>query len=132
MKYNTKNKIKVLTLLKENEDKHLTIEEMYILLKKKVALASLYRIVDQLEKEGVVRKYIVDKNLSACFQYVGSGLEHSHFHLICTKCGKLFHLECDSVNELLKHIEEHHNFKVDISKVNLYGICKECQEQEKQ
>lgn len=127
MKYVTKNKLKIVEILKANEDKHLTVEEIFALSSKEVPIASIYRIMDQLLIEGVVRKYVVDKNLSACFQYVGDGLAHSHFHLICTKCGKLFHLECSNVNELVRHIEEHHGFRVDVSRVNLYGICEECQ-----
>ena len=127
MKYVTKNKLKIVEILKANEDKHLTVEEIFELSNKEVPIASIYRIMDQLLVEGVVRKYVVDKNLSACFQYVGDGLAHSHFHLICTKCGKLFHLECSNVNELVNHIEEHHGFRVDVSRVNLYGICEECQ-----
>lgn len=127
MKYVTKNKLKIIEILKANEDRHLTIEEIFELSNKEVPIASIYRIIDQLLLEGVVRKYVVDKNLSACFQYVGDGSIHSHFHLICTKCRKLFHLECSNVNNLISHIEEHHGFKVDISRVNLYGICEECQ-----
>ena len=127
MRYATKNKLKVLNILKDNENRHLTIEELFLLANKKVPLASLYRILDQLEEDGLVRRYFIDKNLSSCFQYIGDGLNHSHFHLVCMKCGKLYHLECENVNELINHISEHHGFKVDISKVNLYGICEECQ-----
>lgn len=127
MKYVTKNKLKIIEILKNNEDRHLTIEEIFELSNKEVPIASIYRIIDQLLLEGVVRKYVIDKNLSACFQYGGDVSLHSHFHLICTRCGRLFHLECNNVNDLINHIEEHHGFKVDISRVNLYGICEECQ-----
>lgn len=130
MKYITKHKLVVINCLKKNSDTHLTIEQIGELLKGKVPLATLYRIMDQLVLEGLVRKYIIDRNNSACFQYIGDGNEHSHFHLLCTKCGRLFHLECREVNHLLKHIEDEHGFSVDISKVNLYGICKDCQRSE--
>lgn len=127
MKYLTKNKTTVLSVLIENKGKHLTIEEIDELLKGKVPLASIYRIVDSLVDEGLVQKYTIDRNSSACFQYIGDGIAHSHFHLLCVKCGKLIHLECHEVNHLIEHIESEHGFKVDISKVNLYGICEECQ-----
>ena len=127
MKYITKNKLTVINCLKANQNSHMTIEQMEKELKGKVPLASIYRIVDQLVEEGLVKKYVIDRNSSACFQYVGDGNEHSHFHMLCTKCGKLFHLECEEVNRLVKHIEDEHGFSVDVSKVNLYGVCKDCQ-----
>ena len=132
MKYITKNKLVVINCLKDNSDKHLTIEQIEQLLNRKVPLASIYRIIDSLVEEGAVRKFIIDRNNSACFQYVDNANKHNHFHLLCSKCGKLIHLECDEVNHLLSHIEDDHNFKVDITKVTLYGLCEECQKEEKQ
>lgn len=126
MKYHTKNKNRILSCLKENKDKHLTIEQIADLLNGQVPLASIYRNIDDLVNEGSVRKYIVDRNSSACYQYIGDGNEHNHFHLLCSKCGKLIHLECHEVEHLISHIEEEHGFRVDISKVTLYGVCPEC------
>ena len=128
MKYLTKNKKTVLGFLKANADRHYTIEEIQKELPD-IPQASLYRIIDSLVEIGLVRKYIVDNNTPACFQYVGDGIKHSHFNLLCTKCGKLIHLECHEVNELIEHIEKEHGFSVDISKVNLYGLCEECQKE---
>ena len=127
MKYNTKNKTEVIEMLKENVDKHLTILEMEEILSKRnkrIPIATLYRIIDSLLKEGKIKKYVIDDK-AACFQYIGNSI-HNHFHLICSKCGKVVHLKCDEVNELVEHISCEHHFKVDESKVNLYGICKDC------
>ncbi|MCR5185152.1 MAG: transcriptional repressor [Bacilli bacterium] len=131
MKYITKNKIQVINILKDNSYQHLTIEQIDNLLNKQVPIATLYRIIDSLVNEGIVRKYSLDNNTPACFQYIDDNNHHEHFHLVCTKCGKLFHLECHEVNHLLSHIKDEHGFDVDISKVNLYGICKECQKEDK-
>ena len=128
MKYITKNKIKILNCLKENSSEHMTIEQIAILLNKQVPLASIYRNIDELVEEGIVRKYIIDHNNSSCYQYMGDS--HNHFHLLCTKCGKLIHLECDEVNHLIKHIEIDHNFSIDISRITLYGLCQDCREGE--
>ena len=132
MKYHTKNKNKILKCLIANSNKHLTIEQIDSLLDGQVPLASIYRNVDDLVEEGTIRKYIVDRNNSACYQYIGDGNEHNHFHLLCSKCGKLIHLECHEVEHLISHIEEEHGFKVDISKVTLYGICPDCRKEEQE
>ena len=127
MKYQTKNKTQILDILKDNKDKHLTMEEIKEL-SSDIPQASVYRIVDALTNEGRVRRYLVDNNQPACYQYIDEE-ERIHFHLLCSKCGKLIHLECHEVNKLIEHIKEEHGFEVDISKVNLYGICKECSSQ---
>ena len=126
MKYNTKNKLKIINCLKDNCDKHLTIEEIDSSLKGSVPLASIYRIVDELVEEGLVRRFVIDRNNSACYQIIDDANAHNHFHLLCTKCGKLIHLDCDEVNHLLSHIKEDHNFDVDVTKVTLYGLCEDC------
>ncbi len=126
MTYNTKNRQIVIEVLKDNKDKHLTIEDIFELTSREVPLASLYRIIDSLTKEGIIRKYIIDNKTSACYQYALDKIEHNHFHLRCSCCGKIIHLECDEVSHLLKHIEEEHNFEIDVTKVILYGLCDSC------
>lgn len=130
MAYNTKNRKIIISCLKENKDKHLTIDEILSLTNNEVPLATVYRIIDSLAKEGVVRKYIIDNQTSACYQYALDNKVHEHFHLRCANCGKIIHLECDEVNHLLKHIETEHDFAIDVTKVTLYGLCKDCKKEE--
>ena len=127
MKYQTKHRLEVINCLKENEDKHLTIEEISKLLNGSVPLATLYRIIDSLLNEGTIRKYSIDNNTPSCYQLANND-EHRHFHLVCSKCGKIIHLSCHEVDHLLKHIDEEHDFCVDVTKVNLYGLCSTCKE----
>lgn len=129
MNYNTNNKKIIIDLLKENKDKHLTIDQISTLLKNKnnnIPIASIYRIIDFYVNKNIIRKYTLENNTPACFQYIDENNNHQHFHLLCSKCGKLIHLECDEVEELLSHIEKKHHFKVDVSRINLYGVCKDC------
>ena len=131
MKYNTKNKANVRCFMKEHANEHLSIEDVYEGLSaslRPVPLPSLYRIMDELVEEGIVRRYTIDRSSAACFQYSGEEA-HDHFHLICSKCGRLIHLQCDEVNHLLEHIEKEHGFRIDMSKVNLYGVCESCQKE---
>lgn len=128
MKYQTKHKLEVITFLKKHQNEHLNISEISKGLKN-VPTATLYRLIDSLVEEGLVRKYVIGPNQFCCFQYVECG-EHLHFHLICEKCGKLIHLECHEVNHLIDHIKDDHGFDVDLSKVNLYGICEDCKKKE--
>ena len=128
MKYQTKHKYQLINYLRRHSDKHLTMVEIQKGCKD-IPVATLYRLVDSLVNEGQVRKYIIGPNSSCCFQFIGDNDCHHHFHLICEKCGKLIHLECGEVDHLLGHIKEDHGFSVDLSKVNLYGLCEECQKE---
>ena len=125
MKYKTKHKTEVIEFLKNHKDEHLTIHEIQKSLKR-IPQATLYRLMDSLVESGHVRKYFIEPNSSCCFQYIDNGHCHEHFHLICKKCGKLIHLECDEVDHLLQHIKDDHGFSIDVSKVNFYGECDEC------
>ena len=129
MKYKTKHRKELINYLKKNADRHLTISEIQIEIPK-IPQATLYRLMDSLVTDGEVRKYIIGPSSSCCFQYVNCH-HKDHFHLICQKCGKLIHLECDEVNNFISHLEDEHGFSVDISKINFYGVCDECQKEDR-
>ena len=127
MDYTTKNKALIVSLLNQHKDEHLTIDQISELLKKEgcvVPTASIYRIINKLLRKRKIRKFLVEDK-SACFQIIGEE-DHNHFHLLCSNCGKLIHLECDEVDEIINHIGKEHGFTIDVSKINLYGLCSEC------
>ena len=81
--------------------------------------------------EGIVKKYTVDGERSVCYQYLHSHKTCSnHYHLKCEKCGKLIHMECETVDRLAEHIYEHHNFHLNTAKCVFYGICENCKKGE--
>ena len=128
--YNTIQKQTILELLEEHKNKHLNVDEMMSLLyerKENVSRATLYRTLDNLVQNGIVRKYQINENEKSCYQIIDEENCHNHFHLVCSECGKLIHLECDKFEELLAHFEEEHSFKVFPSRVVLYGLCSDCQ-----
>ncbi|MBQ1555500.1 MAG: transcriptional repressor, partial [Clostridia bacterium] len=49
-----------------------------------------------------------------------------HFHLKCTACGRIIHLDCGFMSEFEKHIGEHHGFRVDNARTVIYGLCEAC------
>jgi Fur family ferric uptake transcriptional regulator len=133
--YNTKQKNVIIEMLKQNKDRHLTADEMLKLLEEMnspVGKATLYRFLDVLVSTGDLRKYITVDGDKACYQYIDEEQGcHEHYHLKCIECGKLMHVDCNYIDEIQAHIEEHHNFLVDKSRIVLYGICIDCQEVKK-
>ncbi len=120
--YNTKQKSVILEFLKENT-RHYTARELCDILKDKASAATVYRQLESLVESGFVRKFITGD--SACYQY-GEECEGSHFHLKCTKCDTLYHVDCSFLSELSTHIKSHHNFTVDNCRTVMYGICENC------
>lgn len=128
--YKTKQRDLILDYFIKNQENHFTAEEIIEHLKQKgtaVGKSTVYRYLDKLVKDGTVRKYFIEEGISACYQYAQSSDKcMHHFHLKCLNCGKLFHIECNYLNEADEHILSHHNFKVDNTKTVLYGKCEEC------
>ena len=126
--YKTKQRTVIEALLEKNEG-HLTVEEICKKLEKSgdnVGRTTVYRTLEKLEREGIVRKYSAVGE-SCCYQYIGGDSEcNNHFHLKCEKCGKLIHLECSELISISGHISEHHGFSVNPLKTVFYGVCEVC------
>lgn len=132
MSYQTKQSTEVLEFLKQNSNRHLTADEVYFMMREggsTVGRTTVYRHLEKLYNDGIIRKFQSGEGSAACFQIAEeNGHCHNHFHLRCLKCGKLFHTECDFMENLSGHIFEEHGFKVDSEKTVIYGTCKECQQ----
>ncbi len=132
--YNTKQKEKLLDFLISNKEKHTNVQQISTFLTNEgtpVGTATIYRQLDKLVESGTVRKYTIDGKTGACYQYIDDTQDcKSHFHLKCVCCDRLFHIACDHLKDIDKHIFEHHGFKVDPSKTVFYGVCADCQGEE--
>ncbi len=132
--YKTRQRDLILNILEKFGNRHLTVEDVTELLAKNstsVGKSTVYRYLEKLAGEGVVKKYTVDGERSVCYQYLHSGKACSnHYHLKCEKCGKLIHMECETVDRLSEHILEHHNFHLNGAKCVFYGLCESCYKKE--
>lgn len=128
--YQTKQKSQILTYLRDNRNRHMTAAELLHMLTEngiQIGAATVYRQLEKLEAEGLVRRYALDDRGSACWQYADSNEEcHRHFHLKCMVCGTLFHLDCGHLQEIASHVTNDHGFRIDPSRTVFYGICAEC------
>lgn len=129
--YRTKQRVNILKYLKENNANHVTADEIIEYFKKidnPIGKSTVYRYLDNLVQENIIRRYITpERGMSACFQYIDNEEScNSHYHMQCTNCGALIHLECDEINELSNHILKEHKFKLDTCKTILYGECENC------
>lgn len=133
--YSTKQSRLIENVLKNNSNIHLTADEIFEKLKSNgeaVGKTTVYRHLEKLYSDGIVRKFSGGDGGSACFQYThNSSVCKSHYHLNCVECGELIHAECEFLNKLSEHILSEHGFSVDGSKTVLYGICEDCAKKRK-
>ena len=96
-----------------------------------IGQSTIYRRLEALVDEGIIKKYVIDTTSPACFEYVGQE-GHSEdevcFHCKCEKCGKLIHLECEELVAINSHLYEEHSFKLDPVRTVFYGLCDKCTE----
>ena len=135
--YKTRQGELILSYLKSKTGYHVTAGDIISDLKKNgvsMGLATVYRRLDKLIKDGVVIKYSLDGKNGALFEYVGDRqIEEpcpSLAHLKCERCGRLIHLECDEVSKLESHILESHGFRLNPKRTVFYGLCRECLEED--
>lgn len=121
--YNTKQKSLILDYLMEKTS-HTSAAEITAALKSSVSTATVYRQLQKLVDDGIVKKYVTDG--SALYQYGGLNCS-DHFHLKCTECNTLYHVDCSFLSELSSHVLKHHNFSVDNHKTVMYGVCENCE-----
>lgn len=126
MSYSTKQKDLILSVIKSKE-KEFTIKDIYNELEG-VGLTTVYRLVDKLVDEGYIKKNISNDNTTT-YEYLEKCEEENHFYLKCEKCKRLEHVDCDCIDELYKHINKKHSFKLNKENIVINGICKNCSEE---
>lgn len=128
-RYNTKQQEMLSAYLMSLEGKHVSAQDISDYFRsqgEKIGVTTIYRRLEKLIDEGKVQKFITGAGEPACFQYVTCENHHEHFHLKCSGCGKLVHLECRLTEDLLQHVSDEHGFAIDSTKTVLYGTCKSC------
>lgn len=127
----TNQRVRVLEVLSNSNDKHLTAEEIYELIKvdyPEIGLATVYRTIQLLLELNLIDRINLDDGF---VRYEIGNMDansekHHHHHLICLDCGKVFSFEDDLLDELEKRIMDNVSFKVLDHEVKLYGKCKDC------
>lgn len=127
--YKTKQRELILECLRSNAGRHMSAAELADELRRNgtsVGQTTVYRTLERLCGEGIAHKYSAADGMSACYQYAEADECRGCYHLVCSECGKLIHLNCGFLDEVAGHIYEEHGFRIDPFKTVLYGICESC------
>lgn len=131
MPYTTKQQQAVLRCLEAHPEEALSACEIAQALRgsqSPVGLATVYRQLERLEAAGRVHR--VDTAEGALYQFCTHGGTRTCFLLRCASCGRMVHLDCSHLEELCRHLEAEHRFRVDPRRTVLTGLCAACEGEE--
>lgn len=117
----------ILKVLLDNEEEHLSAEDIYQIVKHhypEIGLATVYRTLDLLAEIDILQKMNFDDG-KARYEFSDHD-EHHHHHLICLKCGKVIEFNDDLLDVLEETISVKKNFEVLDHKLKFYGYCSKC------
>jgi Fur family ferric uptake transcriptional regulator len=90
----------------------------------RVARASVYRALEQLEQLGLVRRIEVARGVAGYERVDPTG--HHHHHAICRDCGRMVPFEDRSLEQAIGKLSESMAFEVAEHDVVLRGRCERC------
>lgn len=125
--YRTKQRAELTAYLKSVPGVQVTVHEMvahFAAAGRAIGTATIYRHLERMVADGVVKKYFVDGIAGACYEYVGT--DDRCYHLKCERCGRLVPFHCTELEQVQEHLSARHGFAIDTPKTVFYGICNRC------
>lgn len=115
----------ILDELRKSES-HPTADEMYEMVRRRlprISLGTVYRNLEVLSDCGMIRKLEIGGT-----QKRFDGIAGAHYHLLCTRCGRIEDLPTESVPEFKKALERRkfRDFEIREYRVALLGLCPKC------
>lgn len=120
-------RMKILEILSQGENRHLSAEDVYKALVESgedIGLATVYRVLTQFEGAGIVQRHYFEGNQSVFELAEG---DH-HDHMVCLKCGSIEEFYDDVIEQRQEQVAAGRGFEVTDHSLILYGHCRQCQQ----
>ena len=115
-------RIKILEILQQPENQHISAEDLYKLLLdlgEEIGLATVYRVLNQFDDAGIVNRHHFEGGKSV---FELSQKKH-HDHLVCLKCGKVVEFIDHVIEERQENIAQEQGMRLTNHSLYLYGYC---------
>ena len=115
-----------LAALIAEQDGHFTAAELVAAAKKSrpaVGRATVFRTLELLEEIGAVERLDLPTGEHA---YVGCEPAHHH-HVVCSRCGRATEIDDSGLRSVVQDVARQTGFRVDDHRLELFGICPDCQ-----
>lgn len=112
-----------------NSEEHLTPEALHRLIQDKfpdlkTGIATVYRTLALLEESNMVTSL----SFGAQGKKYELGAKEHHDHMICTECGNITEFVDEEIEKRQRAIADALGFKMTDHSMQIYGICKKCQD----
>ncbi len=124
----TPQRLAVLKILAVSEG-HPTVQQIYDQIKADfpmTSLATVYKTVTLIKDMGEV----LELGFSDDSNHYDGSKPFPHPHLICTKCKSIIDPEIPGQGTLPQQVEEATGYEILSHRLDFYGICPQCQDQE--
>jgi len=128
IKYTTARRV-ILDAVLEMRD-HFEAEQVVYLLKDRgnnVGKATVYRTLPLLVDCGILKQVRFDVKQAYYEHEFG---QKPHDHMVCHACGRIVEFDSDELIALRDRIGRRHHFRVTNHRVQLIGVCSECERAE--
>jgi len=107
---------------------HPTADEMYEMVRRRlprISLGTVYRNLEVLSDCGMIRKLEIGGT-----QKRFDGIAGAHYHLLCTRCGRIEDLPLDAMPEISKALgrKKIRDFEIREHRVAFLGLCPKCRD----
>ena len=109
---------------------HLSVGDIEGLLKRrgvKAGKATVYRTLELLVRAGLVQEHDFGEGFK---RYEPLDARRHHEHLICLHCGKVVEFSSERIERMKSLIADEHGFRHHHHRLEIYGICRDCQKRD--
>ena len=115
-------RLKILDILAEGSDRHMSAEDIYkrlLVANQDIGLATVYRVLTQFEAAGLVTRHHFEGGI-AVFE-----LNHGphHDHIVCVDCGHVEEFVDGGIEERQQAVAQRLGFEISDHALILYGHC---------
>lgn len=121
----TSQRCKLLEFLKEDEERHFTVEQIYQGLNDQgevIGINAVYRILAHFEQAGLVVRRLFESEKPV--YELSAKPRHDHF--VCVNCGKVIEFNDALIELRLGLVAEQNGVSIDHHSLSLYGHCANC------
>ncbi|MFD2568583.1 Fur family transcriptional regulator [Pseudotenacibaculum haliotis] len=107
----------------EQSEKAISVVDLVSQLQKEMNKTTVYRILDKLEKDGIVHSFLGKEGLKWYAKCQGCSSGHhvdAHPHFQCNNCGTI---ECLSLDVKIPTVK---NYQISSVEIMLQGTCAQC------
>ncbi|MDG1463019.1 MAG: ferric iron uptake transcriptional regulator [Gammaproteobacteria bacterium] len=115
----TSPRVRILQLLEQSLNAHMTAEEIYkdlVAAGEEIGLATVYRVLSQFEAAGLVTRHNFEEGKSVFERNRGN----HHDHMVCMETGKIIEFVNEDIERRQHEVAEAHGYDLDTHSMVLF------------